>query len=68
MILLKDDKFEWVILLKTDIKYTIFKKNEVNYANDTFMITMQVDFVYSSSNWKHYKVIARFTFIATLKY
>lgn len=32
------------------------------------MITMQVDFVYSSYNWKHYKVIARFTFIAALKY
>lgn len=40
MILLKDDKFEWVILLKIDIKYIIFKKNEVNYVNDIFMIIM----------------------------
>lgn len=36
-IFLKNNKFELVILFKTDIKYTIFK-NKVNYANDTFMI------------------------------
>lgn len=35
MIFLKKDKFE----------LGFFLKNEVNYANDTFMITMQVDFV-----------------------
>lgn len=43
--LFKKKKFDLVILFKTDIKYSFFL-NEVNYANHTNMITMQVDFVW----------------------